>query len=214
MIKKLALAVAAALGTFALAGPAQAVVINIDPGNVGDSFIDRSFDLNDLNGTSADGSTLTVDFVFSPKSLTANAGQIRADLRLNWSRQVSFPDHDRGALLDENGNAILAAANWGVLSMFGTSHVYELGFFNPDVAFSGIRFSLWLPDTLGGELVSASLLLDRRVPNRTFTVGVLQQLPEPGSLALFGLGLAGLGLAVRRRHCLARRSRGSSMSPC
>jgi len=201
MIKKLAFAASvlgAAFGAFVLAGPAQAVVINIDPGNVGDSFIDRSFDLNDLNGTSTDGSTLTVDVVFSPKSLTANAGQIRADLRLNWSRRVSFPDHDRGALLDENGNAILAAANWGVLSIFGTSHVYELGFFNPDVVFSGIRFSLWLPDTLGGELVSASLLLDRRVNNRTFTVGVLQQLPEPATLALFGLGLAGLGVAVRR----------------
>ena len=207
MFKKLALTASvlgAALGTFALAGPAQAVVINIDPGNVGDSFIDRSFDLSDLNGTSADGSTLTVDFVFSPKSLTANAGQISADLRLNWSRSVSFPSLDSGALLDENGNAILAAASSGVLNIFGTSHVFESGYFNPDVVFSGIRFSLWLPDTLGGEVVSASLLLDRGVHNRTFSVGVLQQLPEPATMALFGLGLAGLGVAglgvaMRRR---------------
>ena len=37
----LALALSAAL---IFGRPAQAIVINIDPGNVGDSFVDRSFD--------------------------------------------------------------------------------------------------------------------------------------------------------------------------
>ena len=50
----LALALSAAL---IFSRPAEAIVINIDPGNVGDSFIDRSFNLDDFDGRSADGIT-------------------------------------------------------------------------------------------------------------------------------------------------------------
>ena len=51
------------------------------------------------------------------------------------------------------------------------------------------------------------------VDNVTFGNPVAAQLPEPGSLALFGLGLLGLGVAVRRRHCLARPHLQSSSTP-
>jgi hypothetical protein len=33
-----------------------------------------------------------------------------------------------------------------------------------------------------------------------FAIDDISTIPEPGSLALFGLGLAGLGLAARRRR--------------
>ena len=38
------------------------------------------------------------------------------------------------------------------------------------------------------------------IDNVTFGNAVATQLPEPGTLALFGLGLLGLGIAVRRRR--------------
>ena len=50
-----------------------------------------------------------------------------------------------------------------------------------------------------GQLTIGAPLVAEFIDNITFGNAVAQ-LPEPGSLALFGLGLLGLGIAVRRRE--------------
>lgn len=53
-----------------------------------------------------------------------------------------------------------------------------------------------------GQLRVASLELAGEVIDNVTFGNAAQQLPEPGTLALFGLGLLGLGVAARRRHRL------------
>ena len=74
------------------------------------------------------------------------------------------------------------------------------GINNTTPAFFGVISDMGAIGQLTFGVPGAGELID----NITFGNAVASQLPEPGSLALFGLGLLGLCVAVRRRGAVAR----------
>lgn len=183
---------------------AQAVMISIDPGTPGESFTDRSFAFSDLNGQLADGSTLTLDVVFSPEHLQAD-GRFSAAVVLNWSSSdplPGFPILPSGSLTDENGNAIAAPTGVAASSIFSPVSTRHTLRFNGNL-FHGVSFSLVLPSASATEVVGGTFeLLGVSVNNLRSNLTVLgpAALPEPATIMLFGFSILGLGFAARRRR--------------
>ena len=187
-----------------LGGGAQAVVIPIDPGNIGETFTNRSFAFTQLDGQNLDGSAVALDFVFAPKQLqVASMGVFNFQVSFEIPSLLTFvPPPASPFLLDENGNSIPTSFLASVGQTLGAPpNRITYGAFAslPPLSFQGVRFLITLP-TFGAGQVSNARFDINGPSGDLLTVGAQsQQIPEPATLALFGFGLAGLGWAVRRR---------------
>ena len=195
MIKKLALAASvlgAALGTFALTNPALAVPVTFESVCVTDCDGDAGFSL-----------TITLDdSVIAPNGSYDTTSDAGAAL-LGWTATSDVG----GGFSISGGLGDIVSASFGITFLFDASEVLTgvfdngdtvLAFFNDAVGVVGLREP--------NEIIGRQRLLNPGnsvVDDDDFFVSfqVQQtQLPEPASLALFGVGLLALGVAVRRRE--------------
>ncbi len=198
-MRQSAFAVLAMCGVL-LAASAGAAVIPINPGNVGDTFIEREVPFADLNGTALNGQELMLDFVFTDlKYLQVGGTQTVVEVILITDVAIApnqSPAVD-GYLSDIGGVSIHTAdATFSTLLADATIWVDYALFFDPiptSTQYYDVHFTLALP-TLAGTVTGGSIFLSNGKDSEPLEVG--SSVPEPASLGLIGLG----GLALRRRR--------------
>ena len=201
MIKRVALAAAAALLAFGTAGAAQATLFG-QTVNASLTSIFSGISLNqDSARVSVGGPEFVIDFG-SGRGINIDIRDDLIDFRYNNVSNVGFSF--------DNFSITLSGLTWapdpGVILGFTLEEVPDpdrptaIGSFGPNtVDFTPDSLTLniegvWAGrDRLRVELITTH---NQQLPE--------QPLPEPASLALFGVGLLGLGVAARRRHYLAR----------
>ena len=195
---------------------AHAVTVNLDPGSVGTSSPTFTFDVTGpvggVNGGFANGSSWVFDFVFTDMKTLASPVDGTTVLSYTWSLLLGYegsittgaPPAPAAFIADENGTKIRDGVGSSsiVNDTIGVPNSGALytAVFTPTTqdVFNRIQFSITLPnDPPASQLDTARLIGSANAP---FVVGApTVTLLEPGTMALLGVGLAGLGLATRRR---------------
>ncbi len=196
---RILLAGSLALATLGMAGNAKAIIV--DPGPVGTNCtVCGSFTVNagDLGGPS----NTAFDLVFSDmKHIEFFAGQTYFPGLFSTALTFS-PSAYTGFLTDENGNEIPNTAFAGATTA-GAPGFFEIQGITPtsDLVFHDIHF---LFETLPAAPFDAQLAFGPQQIQLEPLIGIW--IPEPATLAIFGVGLAGLGVMRRRRaHLPGRR---------
>lgn len=153
-------------------------------GNVGDSER-RVVSLFDLSSAGPEGSA---EFLFTPRQFNGNAQQTYEIVAFaDASGAIELSDFQAAPTLPV---AIFDPSIGPGLTAFDITAIYNANLGNT----LGFRIQpAFLPGASNAEFVLDTLRI------RTGRGGGANQVPEPGTLALLGLGLAGLGLASRRR---------------
>jgi len=109
---------------------------------------------------------------------------------------LAFADHAVGDNSTGNGDGTVASDDTEYASLIGSNNVaqnsWNMEFFNDP------PFDIFDPNDIGTYefVLTAFDSLGTQIAQTNITV---QTVPEPGALAVFGLGLAGLGVLRRRR---------------
>ena len=196
---------------------AQALIVDLDPGPVGTSSPTFTFDVTGpvggVNGGFANGSSWVFDFVFTDMKTLASPVDGTTVLSYTWSLLLGYegsittgaPPAPVAFIADENGTKIRDGVGSSsiVNDTIGVPNSGALytAVFTPTTqdVFNRIQFSITLPnDPPASQLDTARLIGSANGP---FVVGAPAAiLPEPGTIALLGVGLAGLGFAARSRQ--------------
>jgi hypothetical protein len=191
----------------------------VDPANTGVVITKLgATDLSsfDLNGTAVAGQSLSLDLLFSNGVLARLGASDPADLSIlfivdtNAGTFPGFAGPTTGFLLDANGSQIglnpFAGRSMSSDGSFAVGFsLYDLGIFSA-VDISGIHIDTSFPDTSGTVVSGAKLAFVNESPFDSVEFGTKQQLPEPSTLLLLGIGILSQWLRPNIRKRLIHKS--------